>query len=84
MQSDVTDDEVSEYIEFHRIALEKSTGSNIDSAQWRKGYRLCLFDLLLNRIPMYVMAHTFRHYDFMDRVVKTFRRLLDIENERGK
>ena len=84
LQSDVTDDEVSEYIEFHRIALEKSTGSNIDSAQWRKGYRLCLFDLLLNRIPMYVMAHTFRHYDFMDRVVKTFRRLLDIENERGK
>lgn len=82
--SDVTEDEVTEYVEFHRKALEKAAGTSIDEVQWRKGYRLCLFDLLLNRIPMYVMAHTFRHYGFMGRVVNTFRKLLEIEKVRGK
>lgn len=84
LSNDISEEEVTEYVEFHRIALEKATGTSIDAVQWRRGYRYCLFDLLLNRIPMYVMAHTFRHYKFMDRVVKTFRRLLEIEYARGK
>jgi hypothetical protein len=33
-------------------------------------------------MPMYIMAHTFRHYPFMERVVSTFRRLLDLEIQR--
>ena len=30
-------------------------------------------------LPMYMMAHTFRHYAFMERVYRAFRNLLDIE-----
>jgi hypothetical protein len=46
---------------------------------WRQGYQLSVFDLLINRMPMYVMAHTFRHYRFMERVQHNFRHLLTLE-----
>lgn len=81
LQPDVTAEQVGRYVEMHRVALEKFTGATLDPAQWRRGYELCLMDLLSNRIPMYVMGHTFRHYAFMDRVVPTFDRLLRIESD---
>ena len=71
-------------IECHRKALESHIGKAIDPVEWRRGYSLCLWDLLANRIPMYVMGHTFRHYKFLGRVQATFRRLLLIEFFRNK
>ena len=71
--------DVDYYVELHRLALARHTGRAIDAAQWRRGYQLALMDLLVNRLPMYMMAHTFRHYEFMERVYRTFRAMLDIE-----
>ncbi len=84
MQPDVTVEAVDRYVELHRVALERFTGKTIDQSQWRRGYELSLWDLLANRIPMYVMGHTFRHYGFMERVQATFRQLLVIETRRQK
>jgi hypothetical protein len=70
---------VEHYIELHRTELERHSGVQIDPRIWRKGYYLSLLDLLVNRVPMYVMAHTFRHYKFMERTVRAFRELLRIE-----
>ncbi|MDO8266761.1 MAG: phosphotransferase [Moraxellaceae bacterium] len=70
------------YIELHRRELERHSGQSIDAAQWRYGYKLALRDLLVNRMPMYMMAHTFRHYQFMERVYRTFRELLVLEGVR--
>lgn len=72
-------DEVDYYLELHRTELEKHTGQQIDRIMWRQGYILSLMDLLVNRLPMYMMAHTFRHYEFMERVYRAFRNLLEIE-----
>ena len=72
-------DEVDYYLNLHRQELEKHTGQQIDAEQWRQGYVLALMDLLVNRLPMYMMAHTFRHYEFMERVYRAFRNLLDLE-----
>ena len=36
-------------------------------------------DLAVNRIALYLMAHTFRHYGFMERVINTARRLARLE-----
>ena len=74
-------DQVNRYVDFHRTELERFTGQKIDPRIWRKGYYLSLLDLLVNRLPMYVMAHTFRHYKFMERVLRTFRELLSLEGE---
>ncbi|MCB1674076.1 MAG: phosphotransferase, partial [Pseudomonadales bacterium] len=72
-------DEVDYYLELHRTELEKHSGQQIDRIMWRQGYILALMDLLVNRLPMYMMAHTFRHYEFMERVYRAFRNLLEIE-----
>ena len=72
-------EDVERYVEQHRIELECLVGEAIDAKAWRRGFTLCLWDLVVNRVPMYMMAHTFRHYAFMGRVLATFRRLLDNE-----
>ncbi|HNG47610.1 MAG TPA: phosphotransferase, partial [Agitococcus sp.] len=71
--------EVDYYLNLHRQELEKHSGQKIDPQQWRQGYVLALMDLLVNRLPMYMMAHTFRHYEFMERVYRAFRNLLELE-----
>jgi hydroxymethylglutaryl-CoA reductase (NADPH) len=82
LQPDFNVEDIEQYIEQHRIELEVLAGEPIDAQQWRRGFTLSLWDLVINRIPMYAMAHTFRHYGFMDRVQSTFRNLLDNEVQR--
>jgi hypothetical protein len=36
-------------------------------------------DLTVNRLALYMMAHTFRHYGFMDRIIATARKLVRME-----
>lgn len=74
-------EEVEHYIEAHRRALEQAAQTEIDRAQWRRGYRVSLYDLTINRMALYVLAHTFRHYPFMERVVDTLRRLIQLETK---
>lgn len=82
LQPDFDPQLVEELIELHRIELQKHSNQDIDATQWRRGFTLSLWDLVVNRLPMYVMAHTFRHYGFMERVQATFRKLLDNETEK--
>jgi len=82
LQPDFIVEDIEQYIEQHRIELEVLAGEPIDAQQWRRGFTLSLWDLVINRLPMYAMAHTFRHYGFMDRVQSTFRNLLDNEVQR--
>lgn len=82
LQPDFNPEDVETYIEQHRVQLEALVDKHIDAVQWRRGFTLSLWDLVINRLPMYAMAHTFRHYGFMDRVQATFRKLLDNENAR--
>jgi len=76
--------DVDHYVDFHRRALERACERSIDSAQWRQGYKLSLRDLWVNRFAMYLMAHAFRHYGFLERSFATLRRLLDLEEAAPK
>ena len=73
---------VDHYVEHHRMCLEKASGRMLDPVTWRRGYELSLWDLVVNRIALYTMAHTFRDYQFLDRILKTSRRLIDLESGR--
>ncbi len=75
----VSEEQILEYLEWHRTELERFSGKHIDADEWRRGYHLCIYDLLMNRIMMYGMAHTFRHYKFIERVAKTMRHLAYVE-----
>ncbi len=76
---DAAPEEVEAYVELHRRALSEAVDQEIDGVQWRRGYHLALLDLTVNRFGLYLMAHTFRHYGFMERTVATLRRLREIE-----
>ena len=40
-----------------------------------QGFNLALRDFCINRVPLYLMGHTFRNYKFLERVVRSVRRL---------
>ena len=82
LQPDFDETFVEQLIERHRLALQAASGREIDAHEWRLGFTLSLWDLAVCRLPMYVMAHTFRHYPFMERVVMTARALFDMEKRR--
>ena len=72
-------EEVEYYSELHRKALahySKLALDEIDEEEWRTGLICSLYDLAIHRFAMYIMAHTFRHYPFMERAVRTIRHLI--------
>ncbi len=83
LSEETTLEEVDKYVEYHRARLSHYIRKPIDPIQWRMGFTLALGDLLISRMVLYTMAHTFRHYKFMERVYRTFRRMLDLERERA-
>lgn len=73
--------EVTHYVELHRRAVAEHGGIVPDAATWRAGFALSLRDLLVNRFALYLMAHSFRHYGFLERSLRTLRRLIELELE---
>lgn len=71
-------EELQYYAEYHRKALERAAGETIDPDEWWEGFRCSMWDLLINRIAMYAMAHTIRDYKFMDRIHNTIRKMLEV------
>ncbi|MGY0234147.1 phosphotransferase [Longispora urticae] len=81
LNSQTEKSEVNRLIECHRLALEQASGLVLDPVTWRRGYTLSLYDLAINRFGQYLMAHTFRHYGFVDRAVSTLWHLLSLEDD---
>jgi thioester reductase-like protein len=77
LPEDVGDQEVDDWIERHRTHLERATGASITHSDWEQGFRSALYDLMLNRLPMYALVHRIRHQSFLPRVVRTWRRLYE-------
>lgn len=69
--------EVEAWIDRHRILLEDETGAAIDRRAWRDGFRAGLYELLLDRLPMYCLIDRVRRQSFLPRVVRTWRALYE-------
>jgi len=76
--------EVLHYLEHHRRMLERATGSTIDRHDWSYGFRLALFDLAINRIPMYTLVHRIRPQRFLLRMVQTWHALFRTHGNAGR
>jgi hydroxymethylglutaryl-CoA reductase (NADPH) len=61
------------WIEHHRVALERTSGTVIDAERWTRGFRSALYDILINRLATYTMVHRVRRQSFLPRVVRTWR-----------
>ncbi len=79
LPDNTTSADVDHYLDVHRQALMASSGRHIDWHEWREGYRFALRDFCVNRVCLYLMAHTARRYRFMRRVVRSARTLLLLE-----
>jgi thioester reductase-like protein len=77
LDADATDHDIDFWIERHRRCLQHETGRALDPADWRQGFRAALYDLMLNRIPMYALIHRVRRQSFLPRIVRTWRRLYE-------
>ncbi len=74
----ITKDQLVYYAEFHRKALEKYSGKTIDKTEWWQGFRCSVWDFLINRYMMYLMAHTVRDYGFITRTQSSLQQILNI------
>jgi hypothetical protein len=81
LSPDAGADEVAHYVELHRRAVESAGAQVSDAGTWREGFTLAARDLLVNRFSLYLMAHAFRHYGFLERSLRTLRRLVDLDLE---
>ncbi len=70
--------DIQRYVEHHRQALEQASGQRLDPDLWWGGFCGAAKDLLINRVAMYTMAHAAKHYEFMERVYRTLRRVLQL------
>jgi thioester reductase-like protein len=77
LPSSATDHEIDVWIERHRVLLERASGRSIGRSDWTAGFRSAVYDLMLNRLPMYALVHRVRRQSFLPRVVRTWRRLYD-------
>jgi thioester reductase-like protein len=72
------------YIEHHRRMLERATGIAIDRNDWAYGFRLALFELAINRIPMYTLVHRIKPQRFLERMVQTWHALFRAHGHAGR
>jgi hypothetical protein len=78
---DVDRAEIDRLLALHRLALEEASGVALDPTAWRDAYRAALRDLALDRFGLYLMAHAFQRYPFLERTIGTLWRLLDLEGD---
>jgi thioester reductase-like protein len=68
-------EDLEAYLERHRQALSAISDVPIDKASWRRGFALCLEDLMINRFAAYALIHRFQPQRFLERVVRTWTSL---------
>ena len=78
LPAEVDEHALFHYIDLHRTELEAASGLRIDDASWKLGFRLSLYDLMINRLPAYAMIHRFSKQRFLERVVRTWKGLFDV------
>jgi hypothetical protein len=74
---DVSGREIDRWVERHRLALAGETGTAIDPDVWRQGFRASVYDLMINRLPMYALVHRIRPQVFLPRLIRTWYRLYE-------
>ena len=67
--------ELERWMEMHRAKLAQRSGVHVPRIAWRRGFRLALRQLLVERLPLYAVIHRFKPQPFLPRVVRNWVRL---------
>ncbi|HEY2515656.1 MAG TPA: phosphotransferase [Polyangiaceae bacterium] len=73
--------EIEAWISYSHEAEERACGHALETEAYRRGFVLSLRDFAVNRLMLYLMAHTFKQYKFLPRVVETLFRMLDVVDQ---
>lgn len=76
-----TAEQLEHHLDRHRQRVEAAAGAGLDAAQWRRGFRFGLQDLLMTRFQLYLMFHTHREQPFVPRVFRTALHLLRLTGD---
>jgi NADP-dependent 3-hydroxy-3-methylglutaryl-CoA reductase len=76
LPADVHAEEIEAWIGYALEMEQRASGRRFDFDTFRKGFVLSLRDLAINRVLLYLMAHTFKQYKFLPRVVDTLFKML--------
>jgi hypothetical protein len=78
LRGTLTEGELRWFVEEHRLALERAAGVSIHAGDWWEGFRYAMQDYFLFRRGMYLMCHSARHFNFLERIVGTSRQIMQI------
>jgi NADP-dependent 3-hydroxy-3-methylglutaryl-CoA reductase len=78
LPADVDVSEAEAWVGFCHEAAERAAGCRFDTATYHRGFVLSLRDMAINRLLLYLMAHTFKQYRFLPHVTHTLFRLLEV------
>lgn len=78
---DITKEKVMSFVNFHRECLEHQIGKKIDQNIWWEGFRYATWEFFITRMSLYLMTHSFRNHEYIERVYASLWRLLDIVDE---
>jgi hydroxymethylglutaryl-CoA reductase (NADPH) len=67
-------------IEQHRKSLEAQSGHVISSSEWRRGFLLALYALILDRVSLYLVVDTFEQRN-LPAVYRNMQRMISILEE---
>ena len=70
-----------ELIDFHRVEIEKVSLVPIDNKEWLNGYRLCLHEFVIQRLPFYFIISQSTQCLYLERVLEVIARLALFEQE---
>lgn len=68
--NNISKEQILRGIFFHKKVLEQASGKIIDDTDWLNGFKASLNEFILSRLMLYIMAHKFREYKFLERVVR--------------
>ena len=73
-----TDIEVwDKYLDYYRECLEEASGETFESERFKEIFHYACYDMAVNRLALYTMAHTFKDYTFLPRVLNTIFNYLE-------
>ena len=65
------------FMDFYRGELEKHIGKELDVAEFSEMFRIAMTDLAVTRMNLYLIAHNFKQYNFLNRVFPNIMEYLE-------
>jgi len=70
-----TQEEISNYINYHRYELEKNYGKEINSTEWKRGFILSLEQFLIERLLLYILVEKFKPTNYLNEIFNNWLRI---------